>query len=101
MKLLTSAIAAVLFASAAQAADFRVTRTDDPAPDGCFFNDCSVREAVIAANAAPGADRIVLRSGTYNLTRIDSSPDSHDATVGPLWVTSSMTFVGAGEAATR
>ncbi len=100
MNKLSLAIVAALLGSAASAADFRVTRTDDPAPDGCFFNDCSVREAVMAANAAPDADRVILRALTYNLTRTDSSPDTHQADLGPLWVTSSINFVGAGAGST-
>ena len=40
---------------AAVAADFTVTRTEDPSPEdpssqGCLPEDCSLREAVIAAN---------------------------------------------------
>ena len=42
-------------APTAHAASFTVTRTDDPAPDGCTPGDCSLREAIIDANAAPGA----------------------------------------------
>jgi len=55
--------------SAASAAAFQPTRTDDPAPNGCKKKDCSLREAVIAANAAQGGT-IVLRPGKhYVLTR--------------------------------
>lgn len=46
------------------------TRFDDPSPDGCKKGDCSLREAVIAANAHSGTDVIVLRGGaTYSLSR--------------------------------
>ena len=47
---------------------FTVNRTDDPSPQGCFPGDCSLREAVIAANGTPGSDTIVLEPTTYNLT---------------------------------
>ena len=100
MKKLSAAIVAILLGSTAAAADFRVTRFDDPAPNGCTALDCSVREAVIAANAAAGADRVVLRTGTYSLTRVDTTPDTYQVDLGPLWVTSAISFVGAGEGAT-
>lgn len=35
-----------------------VTRPDDPVPDGCMINDCSLREAVIDAGTFPGRDEI-------------------------------------------
>lgn len=50
------------------AADFIVTRYDDPAPDGCLPADCSLREAVIAASADTAYDRVLLSAGTYVLT---------------------------------
>lgn len=59
---------AVLLPAPSSAFDFVVTRYDDPAPDGCLATDCSLREAVIAANADTDADRILLSSGTYRLT---------------------------------
>ena len=45
-----------------------VTRFDDPAPGACAVGDCSLREAVIAANNAAGLDIILLPSGSYTLT---------------------------------
>lgn len=56
-----------LGATAGSAATFVVTKeTDD---DGaCEADDCALREAVIAANAAPGPDSIVLPGGTYQLS---------------------------------
>jgi CSLREA domain-containing protein len=55
---------AVLAPTLALADIYVVTRTDDPAPDACAFGDCSLREAVLAANAADGADIIQLPAGT-------------------------------------
>ncbi|MEE8523817.1 MAG: right-handed parallel beta-helix repeat-containing protein [Thermoanaerobaculia bacterium] len=54
-------------ATSAGAATFVVTKeTDD---DGlCEIGDCALREAVLAANAAPGPDSIVLPGGTYQLS---------------------------------
>jgi CSLREA domain-containing protein len=47
-----------VFASSALARTFTVTRADDPAPSACQSNDCSLREAIAAANTRDGADRV-------------------------------------------
>ena len=52
----------------AAAATFAVTRTDDPAPDACDPSDCSLREAVLAANALPGSDALLLPAGHFRLS---------------------------------
>jgi predicted outer membrane repeat protein len=75
------------------AATFNVTRTDDPAPNGCAQNDCSLREAVIHANLTVQADVIMLPAGTYLIDfagGADGSPE-----VGDLDISSDMEFVGA------
>src|SRR5262245_10412441 len=46
---------------------YAVTKTDDTA-DGACDSDCSLREAIIAANAHPGADTITLSAKSYTLT---------------------------------
>lgn len=51
----------------APATDFVVTKNEDT-NDGTCDGDCSLREAIIAANTAPGADAIVLSTGTYHLS---------------------------------
>ncbi len=62
-------LSALIWATAIQAADFVPTRIDDPAPDGCQVDDCSLREAVLDANANPGEDTIVLANDIYLLLR--------------------------------
>ena len=54
---------------------FTVNTTSDHAPDGACnaAPDCTLREAVIAANANPGPDTISLPAGTYNLTIIGNT----------------------------
>lgn len=47
------------------AATFTVTKTADTADGTCSNSDCSLREAIIASNALPGADTIILPAGTY------------------------------------
>ena len=50
-------------ASAAQAATYEVTKRGDHAPNGCSPADCTLREAILAANTTVGvADRVVLPS---------------------------------------
>lgn len=80
------------FPTLVAAGTFNVTRTDDPAPGACNAGDCSLREAVIAANAAVGADTINLPSGTYNLT-IGGSGENASMT-GDLDVTGNLTITG-------
>jgi CSLREA domain-containing protein len=48
---------------------YTVTRTDDPAPGTCKRDNCSLREAINAAQANGGPDTIELKPGkTYTLT---------------------------------
>jgi CSLREA domain-containing protein len=96
-----AALLLVLLPSAAQAANFTVTRLDDPAPGACAVNDCSLREAVIAANGnnnAAEVDLISLGSGTHNLTigvGASESPGNTD-----LDITQAVRITGAGASAT-
>ena len=74
---------------------FTVTRFDDPTPDGCAPDDCSLREAIIAANEAEGPDSIELRVGTFTLS-IEGRDEDLGAT-GDLDITTSLTLTGAGQ----
>lgn len=67
MNRLSLAACLSLALGSAQAATFSVTRLDDPAPDGCALNGCSLREAVLAANSAIGLDVVVLATGSHVL----------------------------------
>lgn len=81
----------VLIASrpfAAQAATFAVTKTADT-NDGACDADCSVREAIAAANANAGADDVTVPAGTYALT-----------IAGSLVITGDLALTGAGAGAT-
>ncbi|MET1080577.1 MAG: choice-of-anchor Q domain-containing protein [Pseudomonas sp.] len=51
----------------ALAADFSVSTGEDQF-DGICNSHCSLRDAVAAANALPGADRILLGAGSYTLS---------------------------------
>lgn len=65
----TLALPLVLLLSAPAAADtFTPTRLDDPAPPNkCKPDDCSLREALRAANNKGGRDTVTLGEGTYEL----------------------------------
>lgn len=89
--------AALAFATPALATDLIVTKTADTA-DGVCDADCSLREAVIAANTTPGLDRIFLGVGTYELTRAGTGEDA--AATGDLDLTESVEIRGRGAAAT-
>jgi predicted outer membrane repeat protein len=84
------AVALLATASAASAKIYRPTRTDDPVPNGCKKKDCSLREAVIAADASGMPATILLRPGRrYVLTRPGLGEDA--AATGDLDVTSDLT----------
>jgi len=86
------------FVQPAFGATFVVTKTADTA-DGTCAEDCSLREAVIAANSAGGANSITVPTGTYTLT---IPGDENVAATGDLDVIagSSLTINGAGSADT-
>ena len=82
----------------ARAATFDVTRFDDPAPNGCLPGDCSLREAILEANASIGADTINLPAGAYTLTLAGGGEDA--AATGDLDITGDVTIAGLGGGAT-
>jgi CSLREA domain-containing protein len=91
-----TAFASVLLMGApAAAASFTVTRFDDPPPDGCAPADCSLREAIIAANTAAGST-VTLPAGTYTLTRGGNDNASANAAIGDLDIFVGTTLTGAG-----
>jgi len=77
------------------AADFTVTRTDDPSTDACMPDDCSLREAVIAANNRGGHDTILLSKQVYSLTiPVPEHGDFGFAQVGDLDIYDDLTIAG-------
>ena len=63
--------------------------------------ECSLRAAVMEANATPGADDIAVPDGTYTLTIAGNDAwDTPDASQGDLDVTETATIVGTGAATT-
>jgi hypothetical protein len=86
----------MLASAPAAAATFKPTRFNDPPPNKCKPSDCSLREAVIAANRHSGKDTIRLAKGTYELTRAEAAGDPNDSRFGDLDLTGDAKVVGAG-----
>lgn len=74
-------------------ATFTVTQTQDTAFGPCDAN-CSLREAVLAANRNSGADTIILPAGTYVLTLIGAN--EQQGALGDLDILDDVTMHGAG-----
>lgn len=89
-------VCALMVAVPTFAATFTVTKTADTS-DGMCDADCSLREAVIAANDLAGPDRINLGAAqTYTLTLAPADP--HGSRVpesGDLDITDALTIAGA------
>ncbi len=90
------ALLALVATGVASAAVFEPTKTTDSA-DGACDADCSLREAVLEANARSGDDVILLPAGVYTLTL---PGDEAGALAGDLDVLGDLTMVGEGAATT-
>ena len=74
---------------------FIVTKTEDT-DDGMCDTDCSLREAVVAANATGGDDTIHLPAGIYQLTLDYSGVAEHYGSLDIARETGTTTIIGAG-----
>ena len=85
-------------ALAAQAAPqtFLVTKFTDSADGTCSSSDCSLREAIIAANANPGEDTITVPGGSFTLGI--AGPGEDMSATGDLDLRESVVFQMAGTA---
>ena len=88
---------AIALAAPASAApkSFTVTSTSDHAPGACTKPDCTLREAISAANSHPGADSVLLAGGTTYKLSIPGRGEDLNAT-GDLDVTGPLTITSAG-----
>jgi CSLREA domain-containing protein len=98
---LVALVAALAMATSAGAKTYEVNKRSDHAPNGCKKKDCTLREAVLAANARDGSDRIVLpERKTYNLSIENTDPGEDEAATGDLDITDFLrvTHPGKGRA---
>jgi hypothetical protein len=91
------AVTAIGLAASAPAGarTFEVTRGSDPVPGACRPNDCSLREAVIAANERAGGDVVELEGGETHRIQIDPV-GAADPETGDLEVTDKLTVAARG-----
>jgi hypothetical protein len=83
----------------ARADVFKPTRHDDPKPGKCKPNDCSFREALIAANSTLSKhDKVILGKGTYKL---QIPPGGTPFQSGEFSVFTPVTIRGQGAGVTR
>lgn len=77
------------------AADFTVTKLDDT-NGTCTGGDCSLREAISAANASGTDDTITLPSGVYTLTLTGANENSNATGDLDITAANALTITGAG-----
>ena len=75
---------------------FQVTKTLDTR-DGKCDADCSLREAIIAANQHPGPDTVMVPAGKYLLQQVGQEDQ---AAAGDLDILDDLTLIGAGAEST-
>lgn len=97
MALVTTALVVLSLPQLAHAKTFEVTREDDPPPGKCRSDDCSLREAVIAANERKGPDRVALRSKKTYALQIAGSGEDESAT-GDIDLLARTTIAPKGKA---
>lgn len=76
---------------------FEVTKTADTNDGSCDVSDCSLREAIKAANDAAGLNQINVPAGTYTITLVGT--DDTNA-LGDFDITDDVNIVGAGSGLT-
>jgi hypothetical protein len=92
LPVLTALVGFLVLAPAASADKLVPTKRSDPPPDGCTKTDCSLREAVTKANAAPGRDTIVLDGGEPYRLKQNGEEDANAA--GDLDIASNIVVRG-------
>lgn len=77
--------------------DYTVTKTEDTA-DGSCDEDCSLREAIIAANLNPGKETIIVPQGTYILSI--PGEEEQEGLTGDLDIVDDFILLGSDAATT-
>jgi CSLREA domain-containing protein len=77
---------------------YRVTKTADTNDGTCSASDCSLREAIQAANRCSGGQYVLLPAGTFLISRSDGNPDGQDDTnaTGDLDILGPVGIRGSG-----
>ncbi len=84
----------------AYSAVFLTTKQSDSV-DGTCDADCSLREAIVAANASDGADVILLGPGTFAVCpSIGGGGEDQNASVGDLDIAEDLTLFGSSAEST-
>ena len=96
-RLLVLVLAGLAAALPAAAAVFTPTTTADTFDGQCDAH-CSLREAIAAANAAPGADEVRVAAGVYTLSRAGAGEDA--SATGDLDVKGDLKLLGASARST-
>jgi len=93
--MVVAALAALhaMLSGRALADTFQVTKTADTR-DGRCDCDCSLREAILAANRTSLPDTVIVPAGTYVLTL--TGPYEYDAASGDLNIRYDLVLTGAG-----
>jgi CSLREA domain-containing protein len=87
-RLISVSLFALILPAAVRAAVYTPNKTTD-SNDGVCDADCSLREAIAAANQHPGEDVVLLHAGTYTLTA--SGPAT-----GNLQIQGNLELIGDG-----
>lgn len=95
-----TSVGLLAWAATASAASFTVTTASDSNDGGCIASLCSLRDAVVAADAAGGSSTITVPAGTYKLTI--PSTGTNDPATGDLDIDNGavVTINSAGAGAT-
>lgn len=97
-RLMLAGLAGVLLFPAVSGAaprTYEVTKRSDPSPGNCSARDCSLREAIIAANGHAGRDRVRLEGGrVYQLRRVGADED--EGLTGDFDVVGALTIRAGG-----
>ena len=80
----------------AAAKTYKPTTTADHAPNGCSRKDCTLREAITAANARHGKDKVVLKGGKKYKLSIPGG-DEHQNATGDLNILDPLNITAKGK----
>lgn len=97
---LLAIVLCVMTPAAATADTYKPTRFDDPPPGKCKPDDCSLREAIDAANAESDRDVLRLAKGRYKIQR-PHVPGFEDNSAGDFRINYPATIRGKGPKATK